>query len=202
MSLEEFNRPPKMNRPYDTVAPGRENWRISKARHHEWHVTVEGDPLKWRGFCASNGLKALWIELNNFELQLMCEAAFDPSEVIKQAGWKIVRVKHEVETFQIDITTHDALQTQYLPEHIDNADYYEVHFKLNGPFIPGIPHTSRDLFRDNRWYITHRQVTAFNPDDVMGDLFRSSSDAFAMLDDFEYEACVYDTNPALDKGWV
>lgn len=202
MSLEEFNRPPKMNRPYDTVSPGQENWRISKARHHEWHVTVEGDPLKWRGFCASNGLKALWIELNNFELQLMCEAAFDPSEVIKQAGWKIVRVKHEVETFQIDITTHDALQTHYLPEHIDNACYYEVHFKLNGPFIPGIPHTSRDLFRDNRWYITHRQATEFSPDEVMGDLFRASSDAFAMMDDFEYEACVLDTNPELDKGWV
>lgn len=163
-------------------------------RHEEFHVTVTGDPLQWRGFCAKQGIKPLWIELNNFNTQLMCAAAEDPSAAIAAAGWNIVRVKHEVQAPpSVDISTHS-----------EPVLYYECHVKFDGRFQPQFKMTSRDLFRmwpgdTCRWYATRRQESPFDPEGFAKFI---GGMVAANLVEYEYEACLRDTNPGLDARWA
>src|SRR5688572_6411795 len=92
----------------------------------EFHVTVDGDPFKWRGLCASMNIKPLWIELNNFERQLMCaitgadmlrECVTNVGPYVKdfeRAGFQILRTKHEVEVPKIEVTTHGQVGPYYV----------------------------------------------------------------------------------------
>lgn len=174
-------------------------------RMEEWHITVEGDQHVWRGFCASIGIKALHIELNTFERQLMCAipgtwltneyGSYVPaadaivalhSEMSKK-GFRVVRVKHEVACRAYDV--------------VPDALYYEVHCKFDGPFKPALRMTSRDLFRNERWYLTQRKQEPFDPQFIAG-IAGIAAGSANRLDSFEYEACVLDTNPHLDAEWV
>jgi len=165
-------------------------------RREEWHVTVAGDPIKWHAVCGLLNIKPLYIELNTFQRQLMCAAPFNPCERIMQMGIPITRVKHEVESL--------------LPGEV--ALYWECHLKFNGPFQHGIFGSSRDLYRADRWYLTHRQETEFDHS-VVDDLaaavtFHTTHPTLAwhhhpsILAGFEYEACVLDSNPELDSEWL
>lgn len=162
------------------------------ARHEEWHVTVAGDPFQWRGFCAANDIKPLWIELNNFERQLMCAASFNPCERIMQAKYTILRVKHEVSALRDD----------------ERALYFEAHLKLDGPFRPEIHMASRDLFRTSRWYVTKRAHDVFNAAEWMQNMLGSITSEVVNVNQrsvfagCEYEACLLDSNPELDSGWT
>lgn len=176
----------------------------NRHRHGEWHVTVLGDPFQWRGFCAAIGIKPLWIELNNFETQLMCAADHDPRQEIFQGGWQVIRTKHEVETFPIDITTHNQKGPTWLPETIEGALYYECHVKIDGPFKPVFQMSSRDLFRRDRWYVTKREARPFNGKDFAEDIDRVLNHfpgGQCTIDEYEYEAALIDTNHELDDNW-
>lgn len=188
-------------------------------QREEWHVTVEGDPSQWRGWCVCNNIKPLWIELNTFERQLMCaipgslgrqvehgnEVARNIIEGIHRS-FNIVRVKHEVQPVKLDVSTHGE-PDQFIETFGDITPvYYECHVKCDGPFRPAMQMASRDLFRESRWYITRRSPSPFNArefvDMVRGwvalpDGWRGPS----VVHSFEYEACVLDTNPNLDINW-
>jgi hypothetical protein len=179
-------------------------------RHEEWHVTVEGDQHAWRGYCTALGIKPLRIELNTFEVQLMCAIpgqwfidafghGMDHQACIttlcgmfEQRHFRVVRVKHELQVAAGEV----------LPA----ALYYECHIKLDGPFDPCALLASRDLFRTERWYITRRAMDPFDPAVYVAGaalgLRHFSSSPCAKVIGHEYEACVLDTNPALDARWV
>lgn len=153
-------------------------------RHEEWHVTVVGKtcPVDWYRWCHEEAhIKPLYIELNNFERQLMCAASFDPREAILNAGFKIIRIKHEV----------SALRPG------EKALYWECHVKLDGAFEPTLQMSSRDLFRHYRWYTTRRQATPFNASDYA----QSIIDLCGPITELEYEAAIFDSNPELDARW-
>jgi hypothetical protein len=173
-------------------------------RNGEWHVTVKGDPFQWRGFCTAIGIKPLWIELNNFETQLMCAAHENPQKEIFQAGWEIIRVKHEVETFPIDITCHQDQHRKVMPEEIEGALYYECHVKIDGPFQPGFPMSSRDLYRHDRWYVTKREARPFDPGPFASVIARCINlrGKQGVVDEYEYEAALIDSNHDLDARWL
>jgi hypothetical protein len=185
--------------------------------HEEWHVTVEGDPWKWRQLCDTlRGFKPLWIELNTFERQLMSASAFDPRSIrnaygiplIEAAGFKIIRVKHEIQptVVSIDITTQGEERKYYsrpVPEP-NTVLYYECHVKIDGTFNPALPLASRDLFRSDRWYVTKRQLEPFSGqefhDAVRIALAHMNTPVRASK--YEYEAAVLDTYPRLDAEWM
>jgi hypothetical protein len=160
-------------------------------RHEEWHLTVKGNPLLWHAFCLEMGVKPLWIELNNFERQLMC-AITDPVKAaavkrrIEQNGvFKLLREKYEV-----------------MPNGSEeNPLYYECHVKLDGPFIPTYRMSSRDLYRDERWYLTERWNSPFNPLRFIEQV-RASLEGICKVVGSEYEVALIDTNPDLDVNWA
>ena len=157
-------------------------------RFEEWHVTVDGvDPIRWRKFCVEHDIKPLYIELNNFNTQLMCATAFDPIDLINSGalpGIHIVRVKHEVST----------------PTYAERQIYWECHVKFNGPFHPRFPCSSRDLYRIDRWYATWRHPEQFDAAAFAALAIKQARDCkFA---GYEYECAIQDSNPSLDKGWL
>ena len=164
-----------------------------EGRHEEWHVTVEGDPIAWGAFCREYGFKPLFIELSNHTTQLMCEASVDPRAIIasvitedEQPLFKVVRTKHEVSKLREGET----------------ALYYEAHVKFHGPWRLDRKGVSRDLFRvhSQRWYMTQRSLEPFS-----GGAFAVKAQLLARPSTFveyEYEACILDTNLNLDTGWV
>lgn len=167
----------------------------------EWHVTVTGDPMQWHRFLSGiKGIvKPLWIELNNFERQLMCASTvMNPSEIIMRRGFRIVRVKHEVEAPILDISTHSPSS---LTPPVEGALYYETHVKFNGRFLPHLPMASRDLYRADRWYLTHRSEQPFDHMDFVrwAQQIVVGSNTFAGA---EHEACLHDSNQELDARWV
>lgn len=179
-------------------------------RHEEYHVTVAPgtDRRRFQQYCeVLNGtigrkIKALDIELNTFERQLMVAANFNAAEALLMGGFLILRVKHEVSVPHLDITTHGEPSTVYLAERpVPNAVYYECHVKLNGQFRGDLPCTSRDLFRHNRWYMTKRSPAPFNPGAFVDTVTRLTRDG-SHVDSFEYEACLHDSRPQLDTQWM
>lgn len=164
-------------------------------RHEEWHVTVKGDHRDWAVFCELNGLKPLFIELadNGHTLQLMSASRFDPRALINELMdanerpvFTIVRVKHEVSALVGD----------------EKALYYEAHAKFNGPWRTDRKGVSRDLYRahEGRWYMSKRMREPF---DAVAFGARATSMAKpSTFAEVEYEACILDTNPALDGGWL
>jgi hypothetical protein len=162
-------------------------------RHEEWHITVKGDPVRWADFCREHDLKPLFIELQGGATQLMCASSFDPSILLldlvdenERQLFTIIRVKHEVSVLR------DG----------ERALYYEAHVKFNGPWRTDRKGVSRDLYRahEQRWYMTHRQATPFD-----AAAFGAKATVLARpsrFDEVEYEACILDTNPALDGGWL
>lgn len=188
-------------------------------RHEEFHVTVAPSKTQttfgltrtrnlafdWRRFCETLQIKPLWIELNTFETQLMCAAPTDPTELIIRAGYEILRFKHEVGVEPINVSTFQDLGPRFIPGTEPRALYYECHVKLDGPFRPDLPLASRDLYRQERWYMTHRSSAPFDGkafvDAVMGNL-RHTGDEITTLAGWEYEAAIEDTNSALDAKWI
>jgi len=156
-------------------------------RHQEWHITVEGDPVRWHDFCLRQKMKPLYIELNDFRRQLLCAAQFNPMHNIIAAcphHFRIIRVKHEV--------------SHLLPGD-PSPLYYECHVKLDGEFNPELPMASRDLYRADRWYVTRRTQVPFLAQDFVAAVEDACDDAKVV--GWEYEACLVDTNRALDAGW-
>lgn len=156
------------------------------SRHQEWHVTVAPDNvIVWNKFCRLWNIKPLYIELNNFNRQLMCAASFDPITIIREGGYEIIRIKHEV--------------SAVLPG--DTTCYWECHVKLNGEFNADAPMASRDLYRQFRWYVTKREYAPFDAQDFANYVIQSGIGCMSDVAEFEYEACLLDTNPSLDAGW-
>jgi len=157
--------------------------------NQEWHVTTDMsiDPTEWARFCRVNSIKPLYIELNTYGLQLMCQSTFDPTEQIKAGGFPIVRVKHEY-------------QPSPLLEGV--VKYWECHCKFNGSFRPDLPMASRDLYRPGRWYVTQRSYQPFDPKAFAASVCETIGPLGAQFQSFEYEACVQDTNEDLDKVWI
>lgn len=161
----------------------------------EYHVTVDGDP-----FCARHGIKPLWIELNNFNRQVLSASAFDPTNIIAGAGWSIIRTKFEVQPSRIDISTHDKAN-QFIEWSVGACYYYECHVKLDGPFLPTMPMASRDLYRPNRWYCTMRHRNPFDYAGFVREVTGTVGAFGSYYAGHEYEACLSDTNEGLDAGW-
>lgn len=172
----------------------------------EWYVTVEGIfPVVWHRFCVGRKVKPLYIELSNGSLQLMCGLNRNPNAsflaAIGKAGGRIVRVKHEVQP------GHPQFERPSGPSIV----YYECHVKIDGPYaddpqdLPSDMGISRDLFRPNRWYLTKRRPEPFDAAN-----FAAGVKTFLSWDltdrcrivGVEYEACLTDTNKALDEGWL
>lgn len=163
-------------------------------RHEEHHITVAGDPIKWYGFCRKQKIKPLYIELNNRNLQLMCAVdGNDPridigilQDAMTDAGFTVLRHKHEVSELREG----------------EKPLYWECHVKIDGVFRTDFGLTSRDLYRTNRWYVTRRLQRRFDGD-AFAELIRRrlQGKQDQRYDSFEYEACIVDTNPGLDKGW-
>lgn len=200
----------------DTSSPEEEealqalDAKLNAPRHEEWHVTVEGDPIAWWNFCSGKAgwenyygrnvvVKPLYIELADRRLQLLSAMSFDPSKTVEgddkaptflqachHGGFKVVRVKHEV----------SALRPGDVPL------YYELHVKLDGPFRTDRSGASRDLYRENRWYQyrTERSSQPFDAFDYIARFVTQSKPS--VMAGFEYEACLLDTNPGLDAGWL
>lgn len=199
--------------------PTDSNWRKAThamahaMRHQEYHITVEGDPLAWVRTCHELNIKPLWIELNTFERQLMCAIKLSRewewtaeawAECITAHGFTVIRVKDAVCPYKLDVSTFDK-PNQFL-EMPTQALYYECHAKFDGPFRPSWHMSSRDLLREDRWYVTRRQPEPFAVKEwldmvqrwaFMSDGFRGPS----CLAGWEYEAAVLDTNPKLDEHW-
>ena len=173
---------------------------LNQTPQQEFHVTVASvNVVAWIEFCLFQGIKPLWIELNNFERQLMCAARTDPSDAIRRAGWRALRFKREVRPVRIDTTIHcdDKYLTHPTPAV---TRYYECHVKLDGPFEPAWHLASRDLLREHRWYLTHRSIVPFDPNKFV-DLCRLHIHA-SVIAGWEYEAAVQDTNECLDSNWT
>jgi hypothetical protein len=103
----------------------------------------------------------------------------------------------------LDITTHGDTGKRWLEVQ---AIYWEIHAKFDGPFRPAWHMSSRDLFREDRWYLTRREPQPFRFKEwldmvqrwaLMQDGWRGPS----CLAGWEYEAAVLDTNPNLDARW-
>lgn len=176
-------------------------------RREEWHVTVRGvSACRWARMCHETivgpnrlELKPLDIELSTFERQLMCASPINPVDALLetkryynwpdvQDNFEIVRIKHECEV------AGDF--------GLFGANYYECHVKLDGEFDPCAPFLmSRDLYRAQRFYATMRRYQPFD-----AEAFVESVKAFfrptAHVAGHEYEACLSDTNEALDARWV
>lgn len=185
------------------MIPGpHDNAPVALVRHQEWHVTVTGgSPVAWHKLCTGIGMKPLFIELSNRQLQLMMASKFDPAAVLKDAdsvtplqlferkGFTVVRSKHEVS----DVLEGEA------------ALYWEVHLKFDGLFRPDRAGTSRDLFRAagpyaGRWYLTVRKPKPFDPMVYVNQA--ATLGKGSTFKGFEYEAALTDTNPSIDKGWA
>lgn len=183
--------------------------------HEETHITIAhntvDDVQRWRHFCASLGMKALHIELNTFERQLMSAVHTHGNSdyyaaKVAAAGFIVLRVKREIQPYQLDVSTfNDHGKFLDCPDPRDVV-YYECHVKLDGPFRPAMQMSSRDLLREDRWYVTRRMPQPFNyrefVDMVRGwaalpDDWREPSEVVG----YEYEAAVLDTNPELDTNW-
>jgi hypothetical protein len=188
-------------------------------QHEEWHVTVDGDPTQWRGWCVMHDIKPLWIELNTFERQLMCAFPGDRGRQVDRGNeraasliegihhsFNVVRIKHEVAPVKLDVSTHSSPNTFIETFGDVTPIYYECHVKLDGPFRPAMQMSSRDLFRAERWYVTRRQQTPFNAQEFV-DMVRgwvALPDGWrgpSVVHSFEYEAALLDTNPNLDVNW-
>ena len=184
----------------------------------EWHITVNDyEPVRWHQWCTDQGIKPLFIELNNFERQLMCaislkqynaltqwdgglNAKYGLVEAIELAGFSVLRVKYEVQPRAIDVTTHGDKEKVWHRPPVDNALYYECHIKLEGQFRPEFRMASRDLYRRHRWYVTHRQDGPFTPEKFVEIVERRIASRNPIIE-FEYEACLVDTNKGLDARW-
>jgi hypothetical protein len=186
-------------------------------RHQEYHITVTGDPFAWVRTCHELNIKPLWIELNNFERQLMCAIKLTRewewtaeawAACIEAHGFTVVRIKDEIAPYKLDVTCHgddDGKRWLEVPSR-DKAIYYECHAKFDGPFRPAWHMSSRDLLRPERWYATNRSEKPFDAKAwvemvtqwaAMPDGWRGPS----TLAGWEYEAAVLDTNPNLDAHW-
>lgn len=191
--------------------------------YEEFHVTVKGDAVRWPIYCANIGIKPLWIELNNFERQLMCATNKDPRvewagrtmlEYFERGGFQILRVKHERQVPRnrvwefLPASVPMSLDLENPPRPVSTKVitpvYYECHVKLNGLFRPDFYMASRDLYREERWYVTRRQATPFDPETFRATV-QSVLDAShwpAQIRSIEYEACLSDSHPELDAHWL
>lgn len=190
------------------------------APREEWHITVSHDNpsavSNWHQWCLNHGVKPLYIELANYERQLMLASGSELSPrgdqttllgQVERSGWKVQRVKHEVQA-QRDVLVAGAL-------------YYECHVKLDGDFLPDVSDlylhghtgTSRDLYRPNRWYVTQRSAEPFDPEEFERRVRTALAQELelrvqagvrvgARLAGSEYEACLVDTNRQLDARWL
>ncbi len=167
------------------------------SRHEEWHVTVDGiSPVAWFMVCVALDIKPLYIQLSNGRLQLMCAAKHDVSELVSrlEPNIRIVRVKREVSAL----------------EPGETALYWECHVKLDGPYeheyggsgADPSHGSSRDLFRPERWYVTKRLPHEFDAEQFAGWVGEVLGDYDTHRAGYEYEACLLDTNPDLDQGWL
>lgn len=179
--------------------PDREAEPIAEVaeRRSEYHVTVEGvEPLNWHAFCDEHGIKPLYIELSDCRIQLMCETTFDPTtgptedspsftDAIMQEfpSAAVVRIKHEVNV--------DSLTPQ------DKVLYYEVHCKFDGDMRADRRIASRDLYRRNRWYLTTRSSQPIDIEKIK--TIAPGLGKGSKFVEAEYEACIGDTNPGLDR---
>lgn len=177
--------------------PGDETKPVEAAprgRFEEWHVTVEdSNAIDWFVFCLDKGIKPLFIELSTGELQLMCAASFDPTEMIEARGrFKIIRRKHEVSELREG----------------EVALYYEAHLKFDGVYRADLTTASRDLYRSTdpkqtRWYLTKRHPK--KPIDLVdfGERGRIVSQGKgSVMIGGEAEIVILDTNPGLDANWM
>lgn len=190
------------------------------ARHEEHHITVDPstvDPIRWHRLCVlAFNIKPLYIELNDHRTQLMCAVPkADVSNLlhlIARQDVKVVRVKHEVQELSpIDVTSHGGADVMYITQHRGEViRYFECHVKLDGPFCPELPGSSRDLYRVNRWYVTKRSRRPFDPLDFVHRVEHAAALKARELGSwrqpsvvaaFEYEAAIIDTNPAIDDRW-
>jgi len=105
---------------------------------------------------------------------------------ITNAGFEVLRHKHEVSEIREG----------------EKPLYWECHVKIDGTFRTDFGQTSRDLFRKNRWYVTRRLQRRFDGE-AFAELIRRRlvGKADQQFDSYEYEACIVDTNPGLDRGW-
>lgn len=165
-------------------------------------MTVAANPMEFHRFCVETNLllrasgsndriKPLHIELNNFETQLMCAANFNPCHIIMLKGFPIIRIKREVDGSLFSMSEREQRE----------ACYWEAHIKLDGVFQPGFRMSSRDLFRTNRWYVTRREKHPFDPAPFYNSVGERLK-GVAIVAGIEYEACILDSCPELDRRWV
>lgn len=187
---------------------------------YETHITVEPhDVSRWQTLCEKLKIKPLLIELSSgdYPLHLMCSAPFSGSEAdfrtylvslerqIRQSGFSILRVKPETLLDQAGFVKGPIA-------------YYECHIKLllekNAVrhFLRfsqehGL-HPSRNLLYGDdgeveKWYLTTRLYNG-----SIAEARRRFRKAFLETkrifpaEKISTECAVWDTNPALDTGWI
>lgn len=196
----------------------------------EYHITVEGDPVRWYDICEDMGIKPLWIELSTFERQLMCAITGDDlknscvdsiepfvTDIERRRRFKVIRIKHEVGPRMVDVTTLSSPYPMYAPIDAPPADfiYAECHMKFDGEFRGDMQRVSRDLYRENRWYVTQRLPRNFDPSNFLYSTLHTlayereypraslgGQYGLSTLAGWEFEYCLSDTNPKLDERWM
>ena len=187
---------------------------------YETHITVEPhDVERWKAFCLKANIKPLLILLSagDYPLHMMCSAPFrGPERVLSmhlaaleeeicRSGFSVLRVKPEI-----------ALGSGRFIR--GRVAYYECHMKLviSGSQLAELLLFSREhrlpISRNllagehnglQKWYLTTRLyngsaiVAKKKFDRVLADVR-----AAFPVQKMDTECAVYDTNPALDRGWI
>lgn len=184
---------------------------------YEVHVTVASrDTDRWIQVCGQLSIKPLLIQLSagDYRHQLMCAAVHDGDDLsaaryvdeltrqILSAGYIILRVKLERPLSDID----DDAQLAYAECHIKLRVDESLEPTILAAAGLGL-HLSRSLLGVTRpmakWYLTQR--TYGIPASAAAIIFQQAFTAVIQLipaAKMETEAVVYDTNPAIDRGWT
>ena len=187
---------------------------------YETHITVEPhDVSRWQTLSGKLKIKPLLIELSSgdYPLHMMCSAPFRGpklalsthlaalEEEICRSGFSVLRVKPEI-----------ALGSG---RHVRGlVAYYECHMKLliSGNQLAELFLFSREhrlplsrnlLYREHnglqKWYLTAR---LYNGSAIVAKkkFDRALADVKATfpVQKMDTECALYDTNPALDRGWI
>lgn len=157
---------------------------------------------------------ATWRRKGTILPEVLVEAAVQ-AENLKHAGFTVVRVKVEADPFNDDIPATDDAATQ-----LPSCNYFEHHVKLRREVnashevllsvcIKYSAHMSRNAWRETSGGLEERFVTLRSyrmgrsaSEQQLQRLLTALVEAGEQIIETESEYTVYDSNLALDAGWL
>src|SRR5271156_2097592 len=185
-----------------------------ETNYYELHVTVLPQQVtEFADFCKSTQAKPLYIQLGRgiHRNQLMLAVNTMLPDDRAARGWALDYSRMIDQHFPVTRTKLESRLTE------GPNEYYEAHWKLNfviadvenriGKFRCKMPHLlhSSNLFDERIQYLSQRiygssdPLTASQEYNASGVAINFSGLSLVKT---HYERCVWDSNPALDYGWV